>query len=101
MNNEKINLEIELQQQLDQSQERNAKLEELLNKVSMGILQGSDKTGQIINASEAINFIKENCFSNPLSIDKDKLVKDLESKVVFLEHQLNNAISEIQKRGSR
>lgn len=48
----------ELQQQLEQAQERNAKLEELLTKVSMGILQGSDKTGQIINASEAVRFLE-------------------------------------------
>lgn len=58
MNTEKINLETELQQQLEQAQELNAKLEELLTKVSMGILQGSDKTGQIINAAEAVRFLE-------------------------------------------
>jgi hypothetical protein len=94
----------ELQQQLNQAQERNAKLEGLLNKVSMGILQGSDKTGQIINASEAMRFIKESCLDDPLSVDKDKLVemvKILEHKIVLLDHQLNNAIAVIQKRGKR
>jgi hypothetical protein len=88
-------------QQLDQAKEINAKLEELLLKVSNGVLRGSDITGQYINAAEAINFIKESCCSNPTSIDKDKLVKELENQVVFLEHQLNNAIVELQRLGKR
>lgn len=52
----------------------------------------------------ASEIIKQSCCGNLLSVEKDKLVemvKDLESQVIFLDHRLNNAIAEIQKRGKR
>jgi hypothetical protein len=53
---------------------------------------------------KASEIIKQSCCCNLLSVEKDKLVKmveDLEHKNVLLSNQLDNAIAEIQKRGSR
>lgn len=53
---------------------------------------------------KASEIIKESCCGNLLSVDKDKLVemvKALEDENALLNNQLNNAIAELQKRGSK
>lgn len=53
---------------------------------------------------KASEIIKGSCCGNLLSVDKDKLierVETLEDENVLLKNQLDNAIAELQKRGSR
>ncbi len=53
---------------------------------------------------KASDIIRDSCCGNLLNVDKAvlvKMVENLEDKVVFLDHQLNNAIAELQKRPKR
>ncbi len=51
---------------------------------------------------KASKIIKDSCCGNFINVGKAELVRmveELESKIVILENQLDNAIVEIKKRG--
>jgi len=52
----------------------------------------------------ASEIIKQSCCGQLLDVrvcELVKMVESLEGKAAFLEHQLNNAIAELQRRGKR